>query len=593
MKTNHLTLPVCLRCFLKSTLPKKFFLSIIVYFLFANICLAGTYYSNSANPATVNNWWTNTNGTGTHPANFTTSGDIFILQSGQTCATAADWTIGSGVTLQVDGILSINGNNDDVIVTGTITFTSANATQITMTGGGAGNTITINGTIKTANTNGLQGTNCSLPTNAAKKTVIYGAAATYEFNGGSAQATTGLPASVTNLNMNNSNSITINSSLTITGTLTLTNGIMIIPTGITVNITSGNAIAGSGFGNTKHINTQVNNGTGAQGFIRVGNISAAYTLPTGNGTYYLPVTLTPSATNDFSVNVFQGATQNGAPNGTAMTNGIKQRIVDAIWIVNRNSGTGNATMQLSWPNALEGSSFTTLGNGSIGISHFSGGIWDLASGSGDQALNLATRNGLSSFSPFLASEIGIALPMKFGNVKLSSQNTGLQVDWTSLAELNVDHYEIERSTDGQQFISIGQVKATGNNSAEKNYSWLDVTPINGISFYRIKAVDADGKFNYSNTIKINPDPSNKAAIAIYPNPVQGNHIAIETGNMNAGNYQYLIFDINGRKVYSHSFRHPGGVLSESILLPADLGRGIYNLKLNGQNFSLIKTFAVQ
>src|SRR5258706_732715 len=196
MKT-FITLP-------KSTLPAKLVVILSFFLLITNIVTAGTYYSNSANPTSTANWWTNTNGTGSHPSNFTTSGDIFILQSGQTCATAADWTIGSGVTLQVDGILSINGNNDDVIIIGTIIFTNTSATQVTMAGGGAGNSITINRTGQTANLNGLQGTNCSLPANAAKKTVTLNASASYEFNGSSGQAALGLPTSIANLIVNNS-----------------------------------------------------------------------------------------------------------------------------------------------------------------------------------------------------------------------------------------------------------------------------------------------------------------------------------------------------------------------------------------------------
>ncbi|MES1226367.1 MAG: hypothetical protein ABUT20_63415, partial [Bacteroidota bacterium] len=381
----------------KSTHLSKFLFGLTSLLLLSNFVSAGTYYSNSANPTTTNNWWTNTNGTGSHPSNFTTSGDIFILQAGQTCATANDWTIGSGVTLQVDGTLSINGNNDDVIINGTIYFTNTGAAQVTMAGGGSGNSLTINGTVKTANANGLQGTNCSIPANAAKKTTTLSSSGTYEFNCGAVQAISGLPTTVTNLKVNNGNCLNITGSINVSGTLTLSSGILNIAPGNTINITSGNAISGSGFSATKHINTQVNTSTGAQGFIRVGNISSAYTIPCGNGTYYLPVTLTPSATNDFSVNVFQGATSNGTPNGTAFSNAKKLRMVDAIWVVNRNSGAGNVSMTLSWPAALEGSTFSTFGNSSIGISHY-GGSWDMYTGSGDQAPNTATRTGISSFS---------------------------------------------------------------------------------------------------------------------------------------------------------------------------------------------------
>ncbi|MBK5272463.1 MAG: hypothetical protein JJE22_15790, partial [Bacteroidia bacterium] len=233
------------------------------FLLITNLLTAATYYSNSGDPSVLTKWWTNTNGTGSHPSNFTTSGDIFVLQSGQTCATAnnKDWTVGSGVTVRVDGSLSINGVNSDVIINGTIIFTNSSSTQVIMAGAGSGNSITINGTVKTANVNGLQGTNCSLIVNAFKKTVTYGASTIFEFNATSNQSTLGLPSSITDLIVNSTNNVTINSSTTITNTLSLTNGILVIPAGMTINITSGNAIAGSGFGNTKHINTQVNTST--------------------------------------------------------------------------------------------------------------------------------------------------------------------------------------------------------------------------------------------------------------------------------------------------------------------------------------------
>ena len=70
--------------------------------------------------------------------NFTTSGDIFILSSTSSLTTPNNgvWTIGSGVTLQIDGILSIGGNNSDVNINGIVIFTNASATQVSLTGGG-------------------------------------------------------------------------------------------------------------------------------------------------------------------------------------------------------------------------------------------------------------------------------------------------------------------------------------------------------------------------------------------------------------------------------------------------------------------------
>lgn len=576
---------------MKTCLSPKASALLILFFFISNFVFAGTYYSNSTDPTNVNSWWTNTNGTGSHPANFTTSGDIFILQSGQTCATAASWTIGAGVTLQVSGTLSINGNNDAVTINGTIVFTNSAATQVTMAGAGGGNSITINGTVKTVNLTGLQGTNCSLPANAAKKTVTLAATASYEFNGGATQGTAGLPASIANLNINNAYGVNLGASTTITNTLTLSSGVFAIPTGMTLNISSGNAISGSGFGNIKHISTQVNTGTGAQGFLRVGNISAAYTFPVGNGTYYLPVTLTPTTTSDFSVNTFQGATLDGTPNGTSYSIAAKLIMVDAQWMINRNSGTGNATMQLAWPSALEGTSFSAFSNSQIGITHYTGSSWDAASGSGDNTANTATRSGISSFSPFGVSQNSTILPLKFGNIKLSQKNNDLEVDWTSLNEVNVDHYEIEKSSNGQQFNSTIDVKAVANNSSQ-SYSWLDRAPINGTSFYRIKAVDMDGKYIYSAIMKIALGQFKKD-ISIYPNPVIHDHFAVEVGNIEAGRYQFTIYDVKGRQLFNQTFNHTGGIFSQTIELPSTIGRGLYSLKLSGEKVSLTKSFLVQ
>ena len=81
----------------------------------------------------------------------------------------------------------------------------------------------------------------------------------------------------------------------------------------------------------------------------------------GTATNYLPVTLSPTTASSFEVNVFAGATADGTPNGTPLTAAQKLRMVDAVWNVVRTSGSGNADLTVSWPNALEGVDFLCLG----------------------------------------------------------------------------------------------------------------------------------------------------------------------------------------------------------------------------------------
>ncbi len=418
--------------------------------------------------------------------------------------------------------------------------------------------------------------------------------ATYEFQSATTTPFASLPGNVTAKDIIVDANVTINKDVTVTGSLKLQSGKLTIPAGYTVNINSGIAVEGTGFSAGKHIVTQANHSTGAKGFLRIGNFTGTMTFPVGNGTHYLPVTLTTTGQNDFSVCAYPGATLNGQPNGAAFGEVAKKAMVDAIWMVNRNSGTGNPTMTVSWPDALEGQTFKSIPDAQIGISHYDGSNWDLPFGNGNQLQNTATRPYILSFSPFGVGKSGIPLPLKFGDIKVFQKNNGAQVDWISLTELNVDRYEIERSFDGRTFATTGQVAATGNGTAKKSYSYNDPNPGTSSVFYRIKAVDADGKHTYSTMVKLVLNQAGNDLV-LYPNPAVGKRISFQLGNLPKGQYQLSVFDLNGKHVYRQSFNHNGGAISQLIELPGNTVKGIYNFRISGSGGSktdLIKMFVV-
>ncbi|MBK8496664.1 MAG: hypothetical protein IPL50_17975, partial [Chitinophagaceae bacterium] len=122
-------------------------------------------------------------------------------------------------------------------------------------------------------------------------------ASTVNFNGSAAQTIGGTSATTfNNLIIDNAAGVALGNNETVNAVLTMTNGNLTIPTGNTLIVESGSAIAGGGFGLSKNIIAQVNYSTGAKGFLRVNNMaaSAAYLFPVGDGINYLPVTLTPT-----------------------------------------------------------------------------------------------------------------------------------------------------------------------------------------------------------------------------------------------------------------------------------------------------------
>ncbi len=99
---------------------KKIFLLLSLIVLMTQLIWATKYYSNGNNaPNLVNSWWTNTNGTGSNPLNFTTASDTLIIQAGHTMTTTATWTVsGTGSSVQINGTL---------VASNTVTLPTASA----------------------------------------------------------------------------------------------------------------------------------------------------------------------------------------------------------------------------------------------------------------------------------------------------------------------------------------------------------------------------------------------------------------------------------------------------------------------------------
>lgn len=103
---------------------------------------------------------------------------------------------------------------------------------------------------------------------------------------------------------------------------------------------------------------------------------------------------------------------------------------------------------------------------------------------------------------FKGTEIA-ALPVEMSSFSGINSAEGTTLVWSTLSEVNNSHFEIQRSVDGKVWNTIGQVEGAGNSQSELNYEFLDGNVVNEISYYRIKQVDFDGAFKYSNTISFN------------------------------------------------------------------------------------------
>lgn len=175
-----------------------------------------------------------------------------------------------------------------------------------------------------------------------------------------------------------------------------------------------------------------------------------------------------------------------------------------------------------------------------------------------------------------------SLPVSVTSFYANLQSGKVALKWQTSCESNSSHFLVERSNEGINYKTMARLEGAGNCSILTNYSTLDEHPNSGNNFYRLVAVDFDGKRKIHGIILIK-NQVNNVTIGLYPNPSKGNSINIR-GNNNLAGQLYTIIDMSGKILQN-------GIISGSsqALDISSISRGNYILKLSdGQSIQWIK-----
>lgn len=113
----------------------------------------------------------------------------------------------------------------------------------------------------------------------------------------------------------------------------------------------------------------------------------------------------------------------------------------------------------------------------------------------------------------------ILLPIKLGAFTVTKQGNNALLNWTTVSEINADHFEIERSYDGINFTNAGNKQASGNSASDISYQFIDPIAISsGNIYYRLKTLDIDGKSSYSKIVVLRLNGGVVKNFTVYPNP---------------------------------------------------------------------------
>ena len=198
--------------------------------------------------------------------------------------------------------------------------------------------------------------------------------------------------------------------------------------------------------------------------------------------------------------------------GTSITNIAE----NAIWTISPSMGgsflSGDYGVNLHTTNisGLTDNFFTVLKRSSTSTTYAD---WDCfattttipAAGQPGRTVSdgYAQRSGFTSFSKFGVGWGFSELPIEllYFRAKVVS-NEHVRLEWETLSEFNNERFDIERSEDGNSWHIIGYVDGNGTTNESLKYSYDDRFPLNGISYYRFRQVDADGAWAYSNIVVV-------------------------------------------------------------------------------------------
>ena len=375
------------------------------------------------------------------------------------------------------------------------------------------------------------------------------ATSTVNLNGSALQTITSAGGeNFTNLTVNNSgagiqlvNNVTVATTLTMTqGNIdlngnTLTLGVSVANKGTLIR-TTGTMFNTGSF--TRWFNTTTVPDGSINGLFPVGTssnyrpfyASAPVTGPTTGGT--MMVSYTDAITN--SIVSF--------PDG-AFTVVLRK---DLNWALSTGNGLSGGTYNLR----VEGTGFGSIGNVSdLRLTLVGSVVGTAGVNAGTTSNPQINRTGLSFANltnTFYVGSVNPAsspLPISLLMFTVSPDHGEVRLDWSTATEINNAFFTIQRSTDAVSWADLKEVQGSGNNNTVAYYTAYDQNPYYGLSYYRLKQTDYDGKSSYSAVRSI--DFNQSSSLMIYPNPCT-NYVIVSWAGIEKMNIS--LYNNNGQRI---------------------------------------------
>lgn len=386
----------------------------------------------------------------------------------------------------------------------------------------------------------------------------------------------------------------VKNHLSLLGPLVATGNIHLSGGSITLNTHNLTLTAGSitGYNSVRYIIT--NSDKNADGGFLIQHTSGGRLFPVGTSgavNHYTPAFVT--GTVPYQVRVFDWVYEKGNGSGEISE---KEQVVKKTWQVLPETGDATARIQLQWNAANEGSDFGDTRTNSpqdlLVMAAPAGGAWenlgsdfDAVGVSGPFTLSTTETVGSAEYLYFTAYSNPFApLPVTLPAFIEQREGKNVRLKWSTSSETNHAGFEVQRSADLREFVSLGFVAArnTVDIAHSHYYTFTDKNQPRA-AYYRLKQLDHNGAFQYSKALFVKAYSSlGVKSLLAYPNPVESEiHLSLPTG----GEASFSLMNASGMslKRFSTHAAEADTRLSQAL---AHLPPGLYVLQTTqeGQSY---------
>lgn len=155
----------------------------------------------------------------------------------------------------------------------------------------------------------------------------------------------------------------------------------------------------------------------------------------------------------------------------------------------------------------------------------------------------------------LIGDCNSALPITLVDLKAVPGEDHVMLLWTTASEQNNKEFIVERSADGTTFNDIGVIPGAGTSLAPLDYAYKDDAPVSGIGYYRLRQIDHDGSWTWSDVVVAGPAGGSSAVFITALGPgewwVGGNGTPLD----------WSLLDVAGRQIGAGTIAANGGPLN--------------------------------